>query len=156
MIPDILQYIQNNFTQNLVAKDIAKKFNLCRYKFSRLFKQETGAKFDLYVQNLRLNAAKKLIDEGKTLKETCYAAGFQSESSFNRAFKQRLGMTPKAYKNGKVFDQEEVQKDIEWLMREYVMGLNNGWVGWGVSFKDWLEINKHYAMIGENKFKKLS
>lgn len=156
MISDILIYLQENFTQNLVAKEVARKFGLCPYKFSRLFNQETGTKFDLYIQNLRLSLAQKLINEGAQLKEACYSAGFQSESQFQRVFKQRLGVTPKEYRNGKILSKEEVQKDIDWLMREYVMGLNNGWVGWEVSFKTWLEINNHYSMISHNKFKKLS
>jgi hypothetical protein len=28
-------------------------------------------------------------------------------------------------------------------------------IGWGLSFKKWLEVNNHYFMIGNNKFKKI-
>lgn len=156
MIPDILTYLQENFTQNLVAKEVAKKFDLCPYKFSRLFNQETGTKFDLYIQSLRLDLAQKLINEGAQLKEACYSAGFQSESQFQRVFKQRLGVTPKEYKGARIFDKKEIKVELDVLMKEYARKLWEGYVGYGVSFRVWLEINNHYSMISRNKFKKLS
>lgn len=155
VIPDIIQHLKENFTQNLLAQDIAKKFGLDKYKFSRLFKRETGTTFDLFVQRLRLSDACKRIDSGESLKSACYSSGFQSESQFQRVFKQRLGMTPKEYQKSKILNKEEIQGELTRLLSEYISHLSLGLI-WGVCFADWLEKNRHYKMIGAEKFKKLS
>jgi AraC-like DNA-binding protein len=155
MIPDILSYLQENFTKNLVAKEVAQKFNLCPFKFSRLFNQEVGIKFDFYIQQLRVNQAKSSLDNNFSIKRACYESGFQSESQFHKVFKKRVGLTPKEYKNAKIFDKEAIKNQLVDLMKEYCSGINNESVEWGVSFKTWLEINGHYVMVGHNKFKKI-
>jgi AraC family transcriptional regulator of adaptative response / methylphosphotriester-DNA alkyltransferase methyltransferase len=125
IIFDILEYIQQNFTSNLIAKEVATKFGLCRYKFSRLFNQETGTNFDLHIQKLRLNRARELLDSGTSIKQTCFESGFQSEAQFFRVFKKNLGMTPKQYHNAQTIDKKDIEKDLDRLLEEYIENRND-------------------------------
>jgi AraC-like DNA-binding protein len=155
IIFEILEYVQQNFTSNLIAKEVALKFGLCRYKFSRLFNQETGTNFDLYIQRLRLKRARELLDSGIPIKQACFESGFQSEAQFFRVFKKNVGMTPKEYQKAQILSKKDIKENLDRLLEEYIEKTKKGYVGWGICFKDWLMFNNHYLMVGLNKFKKM-
>ncbi|WP_131538789.1 AraC family transcriptional regulator [Pedobacter nototheniae] len=78
----------------------AKGFGLDKYKFLRLFKQETGLTPNSFIINKRIENAKKLISEnGSDLLEIAISSGFYDTAHFCRDFKKYTGVTPTAYKN---------------------------------------------------------
>ncbi len=50
-----------------------------------------------YMRDIRLQKASTLLKEGNTVAEVAYAVGYESFSSFSRAFKERFGETPGRY-----------------------------------------------------------
>lgn len=154
-INPILAYLGENFRSKLSAGEIATKFKVDRFHFSRAFNKITRTTFQFYIQQLRLTEARKLIDQDKSLKEACYSAGFQSESQFYRVFKQKTGLTPKEYRDSHCFDKKDIRVELDELLIKYIEKIKSGHVGWGMSFITWLEINNHYLLADYNKFKKL-
>jgi AraC-like DNA-binding protein len=52
-----------------------------------------------YIHSIRINTAKKLLQQSKMyVDDICYECGFNSVSFFNRKFKRYTGMTPMEYR----------------------------------------------------------
>ncbi|MBW0149018.1 GlxA family transcriptional regulator [Marinobacter arenosus] len=65
----------------------------------RRFKAATGASMIEYLQNLRIEAAKRLLEEGKlSVEEVSLEAGYEDVSFFRRLFKRLTGLTPGEYR----------------------------------------------------------
>lgn len=66
---------------------------------SKLFKKHTGENFSVYLTKLRIEKACELLESNKyTIKEVAEMAGYLSDSSFRRAFKNQKGIPPTEYK----------------------------------------------------------
>ncbi|WP_286828815.1 MULTISPECIES: helix-turn-helix transcriptional regulator [Kordiimonas] len=87
-----------------VAK-LAGMLALPEYRLRELINGEMGYKnFNVFLNDYRIDAAcRDLKDPGKDnlpIISIAMEAGFNSLAPFNRAFKERMGMTPKAYRDG--------------------------------------------------------
>lgn len=76
----------------------AQQFGLNKYKFLRLFKQETGLTPTNYLLHQRIEKGKTLIKENYDLTEVAIACGFYDSSHFHRNFQKFTGITPSTYK----------------------------------------------------------
>ena len=65
----------------------------------RRFKAATGTTLIDYVQNLRIEAAKRLLESGHTaVDEISVQVGYEDPSFFRRLFKRRTGLAPAQYR----------------------------------------------------------
>jgi transcriptional regulator GlxA family with amidase domain len=65
----------------------------------RRFKAATGLSFIDYLQNLRVDEAKRLLESSKrSADEISAEVGYQDPSFFRRLFNRRTGMTPIRYR----------------------------------------------------------
>ncbi|MCK5735095.1 MAG: helix-turn-helix transcriptional regulator, partial [Spirochaetaceae bacterium] len=63
--------------------------------FSRLFKEEAGQSFKIYLNNLRIDEAKNLLSETTLpLIEIASRVGFEDQSYFSRVFRNVVGISP--------------------------------------------------------------
>ncbi|SUN27843.1 Transcriptional regulator, AraC family [Streptococcus agalactiae] len=67
-------------------------------KLRKLFKQEKHITIQQYFLNLKIEAAKQLLDENKKLEEVSNLLGFSTSSNFSRTFKKIVGISPLEYK----------------------------------------------------------
>ncbi|WP_419872410.1 response regulator transcription factor [Candidatus Pristimantibacillus sp. PTI5] len=68
---------------------------------SRIFKEETKSTFSEYLNRVRIDAARNLLESGQySLKQISSQAGFSSYNYFFRVFKEMTGVTPQTYLNG--------------------------------------------------------
>jgi AraC-like DNA-binding protein len=66
---------------------------------SQTLNQEIGTSFFDYVARWRIEASKPMIMAGEaSVLTTALEVGFNSRSTFYKAFKRETGMTPKAYR----------------------------------------------------------
>ncbi len=101
-IQDALLYIHHHFRSELSLQDVARQAHLAPNYFSECFHKTTGVPFQNYVQSLRLRLAQTLLSASAlSITEICFASGFNSVSHFNRAFKQKFGQAPRAYRRTK-------------------------------------------------------
>ena len=65
----------------------------------RRFKLATGLAIIDYVQNLRVEAAKHLLETtDQAVDEICFAVGYEDPSFFRRLFRRRTGVAPARYR----------------------------------------------------------
>ena len=65
---------------------------------SRFFHEITGKTITDYMNEIRIEAAKKMLAEGYALKEISGKSGFKNYTCFLKIFKDYTGMTPKEYR----------------------------------------------------------
>ncbi len=99
-ISEILAYINQNYSRDISLKETSEKFYLSYYYLSRLFKDVTGFTFVAYVNIVRANKAKGLIEQtDKSVEAISEIVGFGSQKQFVRVFKALYGISPSKYKS---------------------------------------------------------
>lgn len=92
-----LMYKKINTSVDL--EKIAKDFGVSYSKFRIDFKKQTGSSPLQYYLQLKIEKAKEiLIQTTLTQKEIAYSMGFESDHYFNRLFKQKMGITPRQFR----------------------------------------------------------
>ncbi|WP_339292337.1 response regulator [Paenibacillus sp. FSL W8-0187] len=67
---------------------------------SRIFKEETQRTFSEYLNQVRIDAGRKLLESGKySIKEISNQVGFTTHNYFFKVFKEITGVTPQEYLN---------------------------------------------------------
>ena len=94
-----IEFMHDNFGNEIALEEIAAAAYLSEYHFARLFKQITGVTPHVYLANLRLDRARKLLSEtALPISEIASTVGYQSQSHFTKVFKSITGVTPRAYR----------------------------------------------------------
>ena len=85
---------------NIKLNDIAKHLVITPHKLSQLLNDNLGKSFALFINECRVEDAKKLLKEPNqfTLEAIGFDAGFSSKSTFYATFKKVTGKTPSEYK----------------------------------------------------------
>ena len=99
-IQDVLQYISNNFHEQITSDTIAYNFAVSRSKLDRDFKRFTGITVHDFIKSCRIDQAKHLLLEHGDkylITEIAKMCGFQSETYFYPFFKKHVGMTTAEY-----------------------------------------------------------
>ncbi|MFW5790092.1 MAG: helix-turn-helix domain-containing protein [Bacillota bacterium] len=96
-----LDYIRQNYQEDISLAEISKKVGLSKYYFSHLFSNEIGENFSSYLSQYRLNRASQLLLENKkeNISEIAYKVGFNDPNYFARAFKEKFNISPSEYRN---------------------------------------------------------
>lgn len=83
----------------LKLAEVAKHVNVSKVYLSRIFHEETGVTFKEYLNGLRCEYAKRLLEENnQPIINVCYESGFNSLSQFMRAFRKYSGFSPAQYR----------------------------------------------------------
>lgn len=94
-----LDFIEQNFIQDISLNDVADKAGMNPSYFSQIFKEKMGDSFVKYVTRLRLEYAKKLLNEGYKVIEVSERVGYINYRYFCDTFKKNVGMTPSQYRD---------------------------------------------------------
>jgi AraC-like DNA-binding protein len=95
----VLMLVEDNIRRQLVIRDLATAVNLSSGRLAHLFKSEVGVSPQRYLNNLRMEKAKELLENGLLSgKEIAAEVGIPNASRFCRSFKARYGTTPKEYR----------------------------------------------------------
>jgi transcriptional regulator GlxA family with amidase domain len=93
-------FLAEHVRDELSISDVARRAGMSVRNFSRRFKIATGESFSSYVQKLRIENAKRLLESSAaSASEIMYRVGYNDERSFRRLFKQHTGLAPKHYRN---------------------------------------------------------
>lgn len=98
-ILDAQMYIEQHFTEKLTIEFLSAKYALSTRSFQRRFKQATRETVYKYLQKVRIEAAKKLLESGSfQIDEIMYDVGYNDPQAFREVFKKNTGITPIAYR----------------------------------------------------------
>ncbi|WP_308431760.1 GlxA family transcriptional regulator [Amycolatopsis acidiphila] len=76
---------------------LAKHLNVSTRQLTRLFRDELSTTPARYVENIRFDLARALLDQGHTATQAATLAGFPSYESMRRVFARKLSLSPAAY-----------------------------------------------------------
>ena len=95
----VLDYINNNFSDQLTLEKLAKQFNFSYHYLSAYFGSNNQESFSKYLNHIRIAEAQKLLmDTNNSISDVCYRVGYSDHSYFTQVFKKFTGQTPKAYR----------------------------------------------------------
>jgi len=98
MFFEILDYINEHFTENINVQSIASHMFITRGKVSDIFSKYSKMSINTYINNLRIAKANELLKNGYSVTEAALESGFQSVRTFNERYKASVGVAPKEYK----------------------------------------------------------
>lgn len=90
-LKSVLDYIDTNYENTILIEDLAKLCYFSEYHFMRFFKKHVGMTCLQYINNLRLEKAVELFEQGEiSTLEVSLSVGFHNLSYFHRAFKKNI------------------------------------------------------------------
>ena len=93
------EYIEDHFSEKLTVDGLAERFATGRRTFERRFKSATSNTVVEYVQRVKIEAAKSMLERArKTVAEVMYDVGYADMKAFRDLFKRITGLTPLEYK----------------------------------------------------------
>ncbi len=96
---NILDYIAENFSDDITSLSISKKFGYDNTYFGRKFKEITGLSPTKYIRTLRLEKSRKLmLTSSKELGVIAYECGFSDLNYFSRCFKNHYNISASEYR----------------------------------------------------------
>lgn len=98
-IQSVCDFIEKHYAGPVTLDGLSQHSGLNKYTLLRNFTKRHGITPYQYLVTTRVNAAKKLLEEGLTPADAAFQAGFVDQSHFSRFFKQLIGLTPKQYFN---------------------------------------------------------
>lgn len=91
---DVITYIQEHLTEGINVDILAKQCYISKYYLMRQFKEATGYSIHQYINEKRIQAARRMILSGMPASKACYESGFRDYSTFARRFKTIVGTAP--------------------------------------------------------------
>jgi transcriptional regulator GlxA family with amidase domain len=93
------QYIEKNYKQSLSLEALAGRCNMSTRNFIRRFEQATTNTPLEYLQRVRIEAAKKILESKKEgIAQIASRCGYEDVDYFGKIFRRYVAMTPRAYR----------------------------------------------------------
>ncbi|HCA29972.1 MAG TPA: DNA-binding response regulator [Ruminococcaceae bacterium] len=97
-ITDALNYIRQNFKNDITVEDIAYELFISSSHLMHLFKNEYGKTINECITEYRIESAKKMLKNPKyKMLEVSQQVGYKNEKYFTRVFKKVTGLNPSEY-----------------------------------------------------------
>lgn len=97
-IQKVYHFIETNYQKPVDVNEVAAFSHLTTAAFCRYFKKSTHYTFTEFLNRFRINQAKKILIQDKTVTEACYESGFENISYFNKTFKKITGENPSVFR----------------------------------------------------------
>ncbi|MGR9363715.1 GlxA family transcriptional regulator (plasmid) [Rhizobium leguminosarum] len=98
-LDSLYSWIQANLNEDLSVEALAAKAGMSPRTFARVFSRQTGRTPAKTVELLRLETARRLLEESSiSLKEIAVRCGFLEEDRMRRSFLRSLGISPQTYR----------------------------------------------------------
>ncbi len=92
-------YLEHNYSRRFALEQMEKIAGLGQRTLLRRFRSATGDSPIMYLQRIRIEAARRQLElSGDSIEEIAAKSGYEDASSFTRLFKRLTGMTPGGYR----------------------------------------------------------
>jgi transcriptional regulator GlxA family with amidase domain len=96
----VQDWLESNYNQAITLERMTQVSNLGKKTLIRRFKRVTGDTPTLYLQKLRIENAKRLLESKRfSFNEITWRVGYNDISSFHKVFKSETGLTPIEYRS---------------------------------------------------------
>ena len=114
----VVHYINEHLHEKLEVKQLADLSHFSPYHFHRIIRVFLGESLGAYISRTRVETGAKLLRySSHSIEEIAYSVGFETPSSFSKAFKKHFNITPTYYRTNKAFIKTSIIKP------EYTMQL---------------------------------
>jgi transcriptional regulator GlxA family with amidase domain len=91
--------LPDNLTEDTGVEALAARVGMSARNFARVFRRETGTTPAAYVEALRIESARRLLeDTSVTVAAVAERVGMRHPETLHRAFVRRVGTTPDRYR----------------------------------------------------------
>lgn len=105
LIQKAIVYIYDHAKRKISLKDVAAGLHVNACYLSSIFKKETGKSLTLFITEIKMEEAKRLLQNTSfPITTICYEIGFDNPSYFTEVFKKIVGVTPKEFKAAERLD----------------------------------------------------
>ena len=94
-IKPVIDYINENFINNISLDELSEAFFVSKPHLCRKFKKATGMTINAYISHKRFLNIKALCDIGYTISEAATSSGYNSYANFYKAYVKEMGVSPK-------------------------------------------------------------
>ncbi|MBO5461115.1 MAG: AraC family transcriptional regulator [Ruminococcus sp.] len=95
-----MNYLEQNYQNNITISNLCNRLGIARSYLTKLFKEELHTSPYDYLINIRIDKASSLLRlTSLPIKQISTMVGYQDSLVFSRIFKQKTGLSPKAYRN---------------------------------------------------------
>lgn len=101
-LQNIFTYVEQHFNEEIDIQKVAALSNLSVPSFCNYFKKLMNTTFTDFVNQYRIQRACSLLQQDKTIAETCFECGFNNVAYFNKVFKTITKKTPSMFKKEKL------------------------------------------------------
>lgn len=99
LMDQVVNYVASHYQEEISLTSVAHDLYISPYALSRVFSNHFQMNFNRYVNLIRLEYAKQMLEyTDKSVTDICLDAGFGSQRTFNRVFKEELHMSPAEYR----------------------------------------------------------
>lgn len=99
LVDRIVTYMAGHYTEEVTLTSMAKDLYVNPFALSRVFSQAFHMNFNRFLNLTRLEYCRYLLEEtDKPVTDVCLEAGFGSQRTFNRAFREEYHMTPAQFR----------------------------------------------------------
>lgn len=95
----ICEFLEKHYMENITLDDLCKLAGLSKYYLLRSFTKQKGISPYRYLETIRIDKAKKMLEQGILPIDVALQTGFTDQSHFSNFFKKFIGLTPKQYMN---------------------------------------------------------
>ena len=97
-IEEILVFISEHFAEHITLEELCKRSGLSKSTLLRVFTRSKGITPYRYLQTVRINKAKELLERGVSPMDAAIQTGFSDQSHFSSFFHMFIGLSPAAYR----------------------------------------------------------
>lgn len=94
----LVDYINQNYAENISLEDAASFTGFSKFHFTRLFKQYTNFTFYDYLSHKRIQEAQILLSTDASVTDIALQTGFNNVTTFSRCFKKFAACSPSEYR----------------------------------------------------------
>ncbi len=99
LVEKVKAFIGLNYAQDISNTVVAQAVGMSPNYLGQVFKRETGISVNDYLNNRRIEEAKKLLKTTNLLVfEVAFKVGYKEQQYFSAVFRKKVGLTPKEYR----------------------------------------------------------
>jgi AraC family transcriptional regulator len=99
MVNEAVDYIEENISRNIPIDELAARYQISKFYFTRIFKALTRMNVKEYIDGRRMaEAVRELETTHRRIIDIAFDTGFESHETLTRKFKNTFGMTPAQFR----------------------------------------------------------